>query len=841
MANEHSQIVPSMQPTAKVAVFKFWCQKVLPLVYDDSLSYYEVLNKMVVYLNQVIDNINADIDNIEELEDDFLLLQQYVNNFFDDIDQLVTYTERAEAAQTAAATSAINAASSASNAASSASNAASSSGSAATSALSAMDAKDAAVAAKTAAEAALANAQTAANNAANSANAASGSAINAAASAASAQQSFTLANAASVSAQNSAREAASYVGSPLTANQAADMTNINKIYVYTGNETGYTYGYWYYYNGSSWVSGGKYMGDGGGTAELKNVYDVTTYGAIGDGITDDSGAIRDCIEHLPSSNFILFFPPGNYLQGDGTNPAYPLDGEGHYSGSPTIGEPIYFLLENKTNFEVIGYGAKIIANENNSCIINNRGFEFNNCDNFSVKGLYYKGNIETRQPSGGDSGTYNNQSAFTIRNCKHVIMQDLTADGAVMDGFSIYLDQVDNVYVLSEDIKLLNCYSTKSYRQGLSVCGAKYGIIDGCYFGLTGSVYGTSPQHGIDFETSYGGTQEGWVITNTIFDKNGGAGISLSYHAEKAIITNCTFYDNGIQITNTTLYQRDCKVINNNFYGNCGFSLGGGGLTFKNNYVELGSFITYTHPTGYIGHEDIYENNTFKYTFDITQEESSSGFPATRRGLNLGAINCSFIGNIFINFTDNSSSPSLISRPNTGAINRFNNNSFITDITNYSTYFEFLGYQRNYNIGTEQTGNSVSVAYDVVHDTGVLIIASDNPYRFLGFFNLRLNQNDKVKINIGKTVLYKTNKTYNIRIQFFGHNDEINLLNGAITAGSNNHYTYSLTTEDSTYFLIMERPDTTIANSSPLKVKIGLFDIDVPSSAILSAARITPT
>lgn len=214
MANEHSQIVPSMQPTSTVADFKFWCQKVLPLVYDDSLSYYEVLNKMVVYLNQVIDNINADIDNVAELEDDFLLLQQYVNNFFDDIDQLVTYTERAEAAQTAAATSAINAASSASNAASSASNAASSSGSAATSALSAMDAKDAAVAAKTAAEAALANAQTAATNAAasataagNSADAASGSAINAAASAASALQNFQLSDAARVAAQEAATTA----------------------------------------------------------------------------------------------------------------------------------------------------------------------------------------------------------------------------------------------------------------------------------------------------------------------------------------------------------------------------------------------------------------------------------------------------------------------------------------------------------------------------------------------------------------------------------------------------------------------------------------------------------
>ena len=38
--------------------FKFWCNKVLPLVYDDSLSYYEVLCKVVDYLNTCIDNVN---------------------------------------------------------------------------------------------------------------------------------------------------------------------------------------------------------------------------------------------------------------------------------------------------------------------------------------------------------------------------------------------------------------------------------------------------------------------------------------------------------------------------------------------------------------------------------------------------------------------------------------------------------------------------------------------------------------------------------------------------------------------------------------------------------------
>ena len=36
--------------------FRFWCQKVLPLVYDDSISYYEVLCKMADYINGLIDN-----------------------------------------------------------------------------------------------------------------------------------------------------------------------------------------------------------------------------------------------------------------------------------------------------------------------------------------------------------------------------------------------------------------------------------------------------------------------------------------------------------------------------------------------------------------------------------------------------------------------------------------------------------------------------------------------------------------------------------------------------------------------------------------------------------------
>ena len=48
------------------------------------------------------------------------------------------------------------------------------------------------------------------------------------------------------------------VGSPLVAATASAMTNVDKIYVYTGSETGYVNGNWYYYDGTNWTSGGIY-------------------------------------------------------------------------------------------------------------------------------------------------------------------------------------------------------------------------------------------------------------------------------------------------------------------------------------------------------------------------------------------------------------------------------------------------------------------------------------------------------------------------------------------------------------------------------------------------------
>lgn len=61
--------------------FRFWCYKVLPLVYDDSLSYYEILCKMVTYINNLIETDKLQNDEIEKLKKELQSVQNWINNF----------------------------------------------------------------------------------------------------------------------------------------------------------------------------------------------------------------------------------------------------------------------------------------------------------------------------------------------------------------------------------------------------------------------------------------------------------------------------------------------------------------------------------------------------------------------------------------------------------------------------------------------------------------------------------------------------------------------------------------------------------------------------------------
>lgn len=77
---------PDLEPYKVTGSFRFWCQKVLPLVYDDSLSYYELLCKVVAYLNDVIENVDGLKIDIDKLLVAYGELEDYVNNYFDNLD-----------------------------------------------------------------------------------------------------------------------------------------------------------------------------------------------------------------------------------------------------------------------------------------------------------------------------------------------------------------------------------------------------------------------------------------------------------------------------------------------------------------------------------------------------------------------------------------------------------------------------------------------------------------------------------------------------------------------------------------------------------------------------------
>lgn len=101
--------------------------------------------------------------------------------------------------------------------------------------------------------------------------------------------------------QNAANEAAralaQMVGAPLVAEYYDDMVDPQRVYVYTGNETGYTYGNWYYWNGSAFVSGGVYnsiafntdstMTKEGSAADAKAVGDALLEKIDGARLTND--------------------------------------------------------------------------------------------------------------------------------------------------------------------------------------------------------------------------------------------------------------------------------------------------------------------------------------------------------------------------------------------------------------------------------------------------------------------------------------------------------------------------------------------------------------------------
>ena len=64
-----------------------YINKVMPTVYDDSLSYYEVLSKVLYKLNEIIENVGD--TNLKEVIDEINNKIQEIENYKEEIDEVI--------------------------------------------------------------------------------------------------------------------------------------------------------------------------------------------------------------------------------------------------------------------------------------------------------------------------------------------------------------------------------------------------------------------------------------------------------------------------------------------------------------------------------------------------------------------------------------------------------------------------------------------------------------------------------------------------------------------------------------------------------------------------------
>ena len=77
-----------MAYNTKIPLFRRWVLQNFPFIEQDfdALTDYQLICKVVEYLNKVIDTVNAGGEQIELLTNAFNQLKDYVDNYFDNLD-----------------------------------------------------------------------------------------------------------------------------------------------------------------------------------------------------------------------------------------------------------------------------------------------------------------------------------------------------------------------------------------------------------------------------------------------------------------------------------------------------------------------------------------------------------------------------------------------------------------------------------------------------------------------------------------------------------------------------------------------------------------------------------
>ena len=329
------------------------------------------------------------------------------------------------------------------------------------------------------------------------------------------------------------------------------------------------------------------------------------YGAKGDGVTDDTEAIKNAVASLEDFG-TLYFPNGHYL----------VVHEYHSEPDKQANAQSIIQIANKKNITIDLCGSTIEligkydvnGNITNSDSIGYNIFDIIDCENFVIKNGTLKGDRLSHNYDKYSTKTHEWGYGVLIRSSEYYervntsnpydvgIQTDNVCSGYISN-LKIYDFIGDGIVTrngMSQgSINIKDCEIFDCRRQGISVLDSDVVIIDGCYVHDIGIPFmdnnnvsrtGAYPLTGIDIEPNSGTyCVNECIIKNTTIENTGSSSIVTSYKKigtgisnllMKLVIDNCktqtltltAFTDRDgtvehllpIKITNSFITHHDC-------------------------------------------------------------------------------------------------------------------------------------------------------------------------------------------------------------------------------------------------------------------------------------------